>query len=91
METTIVVLSAIGLSAAAIWLCKLYLRATELQSIWRKRIDDLRGADWGIARRRLTDAEFDHLHTALINHQRDATGELAPTLREVIVQFHVNP
>lgn len=92
MQTAITVLSIITLCAFVAWrLCKLYLRATELQSIWLKRIDDLRVSDWAIVHRRLTEAEYDHLTNTLVTYKHGPTTDLAPTLRDVIVQFHVDP
>lgn len=77
--------------AAYSWLARVYIRATELQSVWPKRIDSLLNSDWEVVHRRLEDAEFKYLLYRLNTYKQEADSDLAPTLREVIVQFHTDP
>lgn len=79
----------IGFSLRFLW--RSYVRAHYMQALWAKRLDSLSVADWQAASRHLTKTEFNHLLQVANEHSVGRRmGALAPTLRDVIVQFHVN-
>lgn len=83
-------IAAAGIGLSLRWLWRAYVRAHYMQALWGKRIDALTLADWQATARHLTDDEFDHLMKVANMHSVNRNSDvLAPTLRDVVVQFHI--